>query len=659
MRKFFQIYSSRINNLTFVLLSFSIILLCFFYKIQIIEKIEIKKTVYNKGYREIDIYGNRGQILDVKNRKLSESINKYSFWINTNKDFDYNTVVEQFSSNFNKPDTFYKKILTKKSNYVNIEKNFLFFDFKNILNKIKNIKGLNVKKESKRFYPYNNLASQTIGYVDINGLGQGGVEGNFNTILSGDTVSIKYRKGAKGKYYNNSLKKKNINGKDIRLTINIDIQQILQEELNRTLKITKSKSANGIIMNPHTGDIIAISSVPDFDPNKYYNYDLENFKNRVIADSYEPGSTFKIVPLLASLKKDINSLEKKYYCENGTYKLSNRIKLHDHNPYDTLTAKDIFVYSSNIGISKIVSNLNNKDIFRLCKNFGFGSKTGIPFRNESAGKLRDLSNWSNTSKTYISIGQEIGVTNLQLALAYSAIANGGYLLKPHIIKEINNEKYLYNREIEPIRRVFNLLESKEVLESLSKVVQLGTAKNLNLDGYKIGGKTGTAQKYLNDKYSDNEFIASFASIFPLDNPKYVIIVSLDSPYYGTHWANESAVPLTKNIINRIIINDSYLYAKRDINKKRNLDAEIARVLSDNKIIKSDEIIYKTNIYIKNDSQSIVPNLKGKHIKEALKIANSSGFELELEGSGSIIIWQSLKAGSKLKKSNICKVRLSI
>ncbi len=164
---------------------------------------------------------------------------------------------------------------------------------------------------------------------------------------------------------------------------------------------------------------------------------------------------------------------------------------------------------------------------------------------------------------------------------------------------------------------------------------------------------------MNDKYSDNEFIASFASIFPLDNPKYVIIVSLDSPYYGTHWANESAVPLTKNIINRIIINDSYLYAKRDINKKRNLDAEIARVLSDNKIIKSDEIIYKTNIYIKNDSQSIVPNLKGKHIKEALKIANSSGFELELEGSGSIIIWQSLKAGSKLKKSNICKVRLSI
>ena len=659
MRKFFQIYSTRINNLTGVILSFSIILLCFFYKIQIIEKSEIKKTVYKKGYKEIEIYGNRGQILDIKNRKLSESINKYSFWINTKKDFDYNTIVKQFSSNFNKPDTFYKKILTTKSNYVTIEKNVLFLDCKNILRDIKNIKGLNVKKESKRFYPYNNLASQTIGYVDMNGLGQSGIEGNFNTILSGDTISTKYKKGAKGKYYNNSISETNINGQDIRLTIDIDIQQILQEELNRTLIKTQSKSANGIIINPYTGDIIAISSVPDFNPNEYYLYDLQNFKNRVIADSYEPGSTFKIVPLLASLKKDTNALKKKYYCENGTYKLSNRINLHDHNPHDTLTAKEIFVHSSNIGISKIVNNLNNKDIFRLCKNLGFGSKTGIPFRNESAGKLRDLNNWSNTSKTYISIGQEIGVTNLQLALAYSAIANGGYLLKPHIIKKIHSNEHPYSRAIEPIRRVFDSLESKEVLESLSKVVQLGTAKNLNLKGYRVGGKTGTAQKYLNDKYSDNEFIASFASIFPLDDPKYVIIVSLDSPYYGTHWANESAVPLTKNIINRIIINDSYLYTKKNIGENNSSHSEIVKVPNDKKTIKSDKSIYKTNIYTKNDPQNIVPNLKGKHIKEALKIANLSGFELILEGSGSIIIWQSLKAGSKLKKSNTCKVKLSI
>ena len=659
MRKFFQIYYQRINNLTLCILSFSIILLCFFYKIQIIDKLENKKTVHNKGYKEINIYGNRGQILDVKNRKLSESINKYSFWINTKKDFDYDTIIEQFSSNFNKPDTFYKKILTKKSNYVNIEKNVLFLQCKNILSNIKNLKGLNVKTESKRFYPYNNLASQTIGYIDLDGIGQGGIEGNFNTILSGDTILTRYKKGAKGKYYNNSLKKKNIDGKDIKLTINIDIQQILQEELNRTLKITKSKSANGIIINPNTGDIIAISSVPDFDPNEYYNYDLENFKNRVIADSYEPGSTFKIIPLLASLKKDINSLEKKYYCESGIYKLSSRINLHDHNPHDTLTAKEIFIHSSNIGISKIVNNLNNKDIFRLCKNFGFGSKTGIPFKNESSGKLRELNNWSNTSKTYISIGQEIGVTNLQLALAYSAIANGGYLLKPHIIKEISSEKYLYSREIEPIRRVLNLLESKEMLESLSKVVQLGTAKNLNLNGYKIGGKTGTAQKYLNNKYSDNEFIASFASIFPLDDPKYVIIVSLDSPYYGTHWANESAVPLTKNIINRIIINDSYLYAKRNVDEKNIADLKKTAVASVSRNIELDAINYKQNIFTKNDHPNIVPNLKGKHIKEALKIANSSGFKLKLEGSGSIIIWQSLKAGTELNNSNICKVRLSI
>ena len=332
------------------------------------------------------------------------------------------------------------------------------------------------------------------------------------------------------------------------------------------------------------------------------------------------------------------------------------MKLHDHNPHDTLTAKEIFIYSSNIGISKIVDNLDKKDIYRMCKNFGFGSKTGIPFKNESPGKLRTLNNWSKTSKTYISIGQEIGITNLQLALAYSAIANGGYLLRPHIIKDIND--YSYNREIKPIRKLFSSLESNQVLESLSKVVQTGTAKNLNLNGYKIGGKTGTAQKYFNGQYSENDFIASFASIFPLDEPKYIIVVSLDSPYYGTHWANESAVPLTKNIIKRIIISDQDLYANRDLNKNNGKSLTSIEI-SNNKTTKLKKNNNKVDIYSKNNLINIVPNLKGKHIKEALELANLSGFELKLEGTGSRIVWQSLKPGTELKNINICKVRLSI
>ena len=171
-------------------------------------------------------------------------------------------------------------------------------------------------------------------------------------------------------------------------------------------------------------------------------------------------------------------------------------KLNDHEKHDSLTIKEIFIHSSNIGISKITEQINDNNIYKLCKNFGFGSPTGLPFKNESNGILRDLKKWSKCSKTYISIGQEIGVTNIQLAIAYSALANGGYLLKPHIVKNISKNDSIIYRKINPIRKVIDKNISNQILLSLNEVVIKGTAKNLNLNGYKIGGKTGTAQNLL-------------------------------------------------------------------------------------------------------------------------------------------------------------------
>ena len=647
MRKFFQIYSTRINYLTITVFMFSLIILSSFFRIQIINKNEIKQKVAEKGYKTIDVYGKRGKILDSNNNPLSESIIKYNFWVNTKKSFDKNKIIELFSANFNKPDSHYTQILNRKSSSIKLEKDVLYLESKNILEQIDNIEGLKVTRKSKRYYPHNSLACQTLGYVDMNGDGRGGIEGNFNTILSGDTVKISMRKGAKGKYYKQNVHKNKIDGNNIQLTIDIEIQKILQEELIKTFTQTKSKSANGIILDPYTGDIIAMASIPDFNPNKYYKYDIENYKNKVISDSYEPGSTFKIIPVLASLKNDENSLNKKYYCENGSYNLTKKNKLHDHEPHDTLSLENIFVYSSNIGISKTVSDLESLDIYKLCKNFGFGSKTGLPFVNESKGKLRDLNDWSKTSKTYISIGQEIGITNMQLALAYCAIANGGYLLRPNIIKSINqDEEKIYARSITPIRQVMTNKESKKILNILNEVVDFGTAKNLDLKGYKIGGKTGTAQKFINGEYSKNKFISSFASIFPINKPKYILIVSIDSPYYGKHWANESAVPLSKNIISRIIIDDNSLHHKSNT------------ILASNKQ-KIKQKQFETSLYTKEKSDGKVPNLKGKSLREALEISNSIGIKLEPNNLSGKIIWQSIKPGTKISDSAICKVRLSI
>ena len=650
MRKFFQFYSKRINNLSLIVLGFSFIILASFFKIQILSNEQIKNKVNKIAYKSKEIYGYRGKILDRNNKQLSITINKYDFWVNTNKPFDKNQIIKLFSETFNKSDSIYKYILNQKSNYVKLEKNILFTNCRDLIENIETIHGLNIEKRRKRFYPYNNLACQTIGYVDLDDIGKSGIEESLNTLLSGDTTTVQLKKGAKGKFYreyNNT--RKSIDGKDVTLTLDIDIQNILQEELKNAMHFTQAQSANGIIINPNTGDILAMASIPDYNPNNYFKYNMQNYRNRVIADSYEPGSTFKIVPLIASINTDQNIENKKYYCENGSYRLTHENKLRDHEPHDSLSIKDIFIHSSNIGISKIVDEINYKDIYKLCKNFGFGSKTGLPFTDESEGKLRNINNWSKTSKTYISIGQEIGVTNMQLALSYCAVANGGFLIKPHIVKAIsNNDSIIYKRKITTIRQVFDSSLSSEILKVLKEVVGYGTAKNLHLNGYDIGGKTGTAQKFIDGKYSESKFISSFASIFPIENPEYVIIVSIDSPVYGKHWANESAVPVSKNIINRLII------------MNQNLNPNNKHLLLQNKHIELNN--KQSNItasVFKKEKSLVVPDLRGKSLRSALVSANLAGIELEPIGLSGKIIWQSLKPGSKINSQSKCKVKLSL
>ena len=653
MRKFFQLYSRNINRLSIGIYLFSLILILNFFKIQIIEKNTFKEHVNKIGYKVVNKYGKRGEILDKNKNILSQTITKYTFWVNTNKRYNSESISKLFSNNFNKPDSIYKEKLNKKSNYVIIEKNILHSDCRNILKEINKIEGLEYTKNSKRFYPYNTLASQTLGFVNEDGFGQNGIEESLNTILSGDTIQTKLKKGLKGQFFDNN-KTNNLDGNKVQLTIDIEIQQILQDELYKTYKNTKAKSANGIIIDPFTGDIISIASIPDYNPNNYSNYNIENFRNRTITDSYEPGSTFKIIPMIAIYEDNLSS-DKKYFCENGEYTLNNGKKLNDHEKHDSLTVNEIFIHSSNIGISKIIQNINNKEIYRLCKSLGFGSNTGLPLKSESKGILRNLNNWSKCSKTYISIGQEIGVTNIQLALAYSSIANGGYLLKPHIVKNISkNDSMIYNREIEPLRQVFNKEISNKILSSLEEVVIKGTAKNLNLNGYKIGGKTGTAQKFSDGKYSKNEFVSSFASIFPIDKPKYVMIISIDSPEYGKHWSNESAVPTAKKIINRIIIND-----KSFLNKPSTILAKDNTADKANPTIEKINQIKKYSSYSKEITKETMPNLKGKTLKEAISLASQNGIMLKPNTLKGRVVWQSLKPGIKTKKDQICEIRLSI
>ena len=347
------------------------------------------------------------------------------------------------------------------------------------------------------------------------------------------------------------------------------------------------------------------------------------------------------------IESDTYSPNDSIFCENGNYRLINGKTLRDHDEgYGFLTIEDILVHSSNIGISKISDSFSDMSIYKRLKKFGFGSKTYLPLPNEMDGKIRSVKHWSKTSKDYISIGQELSITNIQLAMAYSVIANDGYLIQPQIIKNISkNGKEKYANAEKIIRRVLNKNTSKNILSMLQKVVDQGTAEAMNLNGYYIAGKTGTAQKYKGGNYS--AYIATFASIFPANNPEYVMIVSIDEPVYGKHWANLSAVPVSREIIKRMIIKDQIFHEKtvnNIVSNKAENNKNIETMLSRSGTIKTVKSF---------------PSFKGKTLKESLKIAKMAGIILKPKGISGTVKKQSVNPGTKITPNMVCIVTMGI
>ena len=663
--KYFETYSKRINRFNIIISVFSFIIISYFFRLQILPNSDLVFELKKAGFREKTIIGARGNISDRNNTELATTINKYDFWINSNDKYDIDLIASLFSNTFNRKKEYYIDLLKRNSSYNVIEKNIIDERAYIILDQIKNIDGLRYTKKTSRFYQYNKFASHAIGYMNDDGIGVIGIENKMDHLLNGDTLTTILKKGAKGKFFNQEVvNMDDIKGANVQLTIDIEFQKILQEELHKAVMQTNAKGANGIIVNPYNGEILAIASMPDFNPNTYSEYPQTNFNNSVISDTYEPGSTFKILPIALILDDNKYAANDSINCENGEYKLSNNKLMHDHEENSFLTIKDILVHSSNIGIVKLSESYDKKTLYKLIKKFGFGSNTRIPLNNEAKGKIRDINNWSKTSKNYISIGQELSITNLQLAMAYSVIANGGDLVKPSIIKRIDkNNEIIYSNEKNITR--YNVIDKKiadNILSMLKEVVQNGTAQSINLNNYNIAGKTGTAQKFKDGHL--NNYVATFASIFPADDtirPKYVMIVTIDEPEYGKHWANLSAVPSSREIIKRMLIQNPNFHDQLASNSIKK-DNAIQVLLSKHNIngIGTTKLGINHKRSFDVDKNSF-PNLIGKTLKEALKATKGINVELQPDGISGLIINQSIEPGSKIKneQETICMVTIKI
>ncbi|MDD5465897.1 MAG: penicillin-binding transpeptidase domain-containing protein [Candidatus Omnitrophica bacterium] len=401
-----------------------------------------------------------------------------------------------------------------------------------------NIKGLGFMKETKRIYPNSYLASHVIGFSGMDNLGLEGVERDFNRYLAGIPGWAVFLRDAR-------LKKLDIwekmvlpvDGLDLVLTIDEVIQYIAERELDKAFKSFHAKGASIIVMDPHTGRILAMASRPNYDLNHYSGVGKDAIRNRAICDLFEPGSVFKIVTASAALEEKKVKEEDAFFCENGSYRVAGRI-LHDHQSHGLLTFKQVIEESSNIGTVKVAQILGPDTIYRYLKAFGFGSKLGIDLSGEISGMIKPVRQWSKTSITAIPIGQEVGVTALQLASAISVIANGGQLMKPYIIDSVRDNQGQVIKQNKPalIRKVISVDTAMRIKKILTGAVEEGTGRLAKVSGFSAAGKTGTAQKLeANGAYSHNKFVASFIGFSPAEDPLLAIVVTVDEPhpvYFG-------------------------------------------------------------------------------------------------------------------------------
>ncbi len=408
-----------------------------------------------------------------------------------------------------------------------------------------NLKGIGFQKEKSRFYPKGTLASQLLGYVGMDDKGWAGIEYSFNKEIVGRPGKVMMSEDAR---HHSFLSRgwESEPGKSVVLTIDENIQFIAEKALAETVEKFHAAGGTVVIEDPNTAEILAIANIPALKPNDYRKVAPEDRINRAVGWVYEPGSTFKLITLSAAIESHLTRPSELIDCQMGSITLSRHV-IHDHKRFGALTVADVLAHSSDVGSIKLGLRLGDERFYRYIRSFGFGSKTGVGLQGEEHGLIQPPSTWSGISIGEISIGQEIGVTALQLTNAYAAIANGGVLLKPRMVREVFSGNV---HEIPPSdagRRVVSPETAAIMRQMLAGVVEHGTGAGSRLDGYTSGGKTGTAQKIdANGHYSHSQYVASFVGMAPAEHPAVVILVAIDTPV-GQIYGAEVAGPAFKSI----------------------------------------------------------------------------------------------------------------
>ncbi len=619
----------------------------------------------------------RGQVLDRHNVELARSIDTESFWAVPREIKNVDEVSARLAPIV---ETDASIIASRLKEAQNANKKFAWIARKLDAERAEQVRalkleGVYMRKEPKRYYPNGQLAAHVLGFVGVDESGLAGIELSYDKRIHGEPGEFTIDTDAHGRPYS-SLEAQAKPGETVVLTIDRLVQYKTEQALLAAVERSRAKSGTAIVLDPHTGEILALASAPTFDPNDPRASNEQARINQALQNIYEPGSTFKIVAYSAAIERGAKP-DDRIDCQMGAITVAGRV-VHDHHAFGTLTLTEALSKSSNVAAIKLGLKVGNDSMFDYMTRFGFGCKTGVELRGETDGLLRKVNKWQPSSMGSLAIGQEIGVTPLQMAAAFGTLANDGLRLSPHLVREIRaaDGTIVYSASPEQ-RRVVSAQTAQTLRGMLEEVTLNGTAKLAQLDGYTAAGKTGTAQK-IDPKtraYSKTKFIGSFVGFAPVDNPAVVIIVVIDEPVGGYH-GGEVAAPVFREIAEQIlpaldITPDTKLKnsSQPGLLARFSLSPEaLAHLLEEQERVRAarDATLPKeveeggraglTKVVYTAATKrgALMPDLRGRSVRDAARVCEQLGLQLEARGEGRA--WQqSPAAGAEVESGQTVRI----
>jgi cell division protein FtsI (penicillin-binding protein 3) len=621
-------------------------------QLQVSQHDDFTARARNQQLSAVETSPTRGQMLDRQGRELARSIETESFYADPRDISDPDGTAKRIAAITGQDRD---ELARRLAAAIDAKKQFVWItrrvavESANKLDAME-LKGVFSRKESKRYYPNDSLAAHVLGFVGAEQNGLGGVEQFYNEKISGEPGKVYLERDAERRAFESYEVQPNP-GQTVVLTIDQTIQYRTEQALSAAVERAHAKSGTAIVMDPQTGEILALANAPSFDPNEPTKDSAEARANIALQNTYEPGSTFKIVVYSAAIEKGLVRPEDKIDCQMGQITVAGRL-IHDHKPFGVLTIADALAQSSNVGAIKLGLLVGDESMYDYMKRLGFGSRTGIDLAGESAGQLRALSRWQPSSIGSLAMGQEIAVTPLQMATAYCVLANDGMLVKPHVVRELRSPNGAVLFQAKPEARRALKPETTQALRNMLEGVTLrGTARKAQLDGYTAAGKTGTAQKIdpKTHAYSKTKYIGSFVGFAPVKNPAVVIIVVIDEPQ-GSYHGGDVAAPVFREIAEQILpdlsvspdievktpppsiaqsVRPSPQQVKEDQQQTEAREATLPQIASRNFSGQTKEVVFA----VATKRAALMPDLRGQSVRDALRTCQQLGLRLEARGEG--------------------------